>query len=187
MFIVICPECGKQLSQHAEMCPGCGFPIKKFITEHNLMNLDKVTVCPKCANTHDSYHTAWLKCDYCNTDLIQTDIEQSDPEWSKFSCNATQEDFDSRAIELAKQYGNNQFDEKIFKERLKDRHESVARYLAEKSVKTSPTNTPKCPTCGSTNIQKIGTVERGASILGLGLFSKKINKTYKCKNCGYTW
>ncbi len=46
---------------------------------------------------------------------------------------------------------------------------------------------PKCPTCSSTNIRKIGTGERAVSILGLGLFSKKINKTWKCNNCGHKW
>lgn len=48
-------------------------------------------------------------------------------------------------------------------------------------------NKPKCPTCGSTNIKKIGGIERGASIAAFGIFSKKINKTFKCCNCGYTW
>lgn len=48
-------------------------------------------------------------------------------------------------------------------------------------------NKPKCPTCGSTNIKKIGGIERGASIAAFGIFSKKINKTFKCGNCGYTW
>ena len=48
-------------------------------------------------------------------------------------------------------------------------------------------NKPKCPTCGSTNIKKMGGIERGASIAAFGLFSKKINKTFKCSNCGYTW
>lgn len=48
-------------------------------------------------------------------------------------------------------------------------------------------NKPKCPTCGSTNIKKIGEIERGASIAVFGIFSKKINKTFKCCNCGYTW
>ena len=46
---------------------------------------------------------------------------------------------------------------------------------------------PKCPTCQSTNIRKMGGIERGASIYAFGLFSKKINKSFKCKNCGYTW
>lgn len=48
-------------------------------------------------------------------------------------------------------------------------------------------NIPHCPTCGSTNIKPISATERAASIAGLGLFSKKINKNFKCKNCGYTW
>lgn len=48
-------------------------------------------------------------------------------------------------------------------------------------------NVPKCPTCQSTNIRKIGAGERVASVLGLGIFSKKINKTWKCNNCGHTW
>lgn len=52
---------------------------------------------------------------------------------------------------------------------------------------TQQQNIPKCPTCGSTNVRKMGGVERGASIAAFGIFSKKINKTFKCGNCGYTW
>lgn len=46
---------------------------------------------------------------------------------------------------------------------------------------------PKCPTCQSTNIRKMGGIERGISIYAFGIFSKRINKTFKCQNCGYTW
>lgn len=48
-------------------------------------------------------------------------------------------------------------------------------------------NVPKCPTCNSENIEKIGVGERVVSVVTLGLFSNKINKTFKCKNCGYIW
>ena len=48
-------------------------------------------------------------------------------------------------------------------------------------------NKPNCPTCNSTNVQKISTGERVTSVAILGLFSKKINKSFKCKNCGHTW
>lgn len=48
-------------------------------------------------------------------------------------------------------------------------------------------NIPKCPTCGSTNIKQITGIERAMSIIGLGIFSKKINKSYECNNCGTTW
>lgn len=48
-------------------------------------------------------------------------------------------------------------------------------------------NKPKCPTCGSQNVQKIGGLERAGSVAILGAFSNKINKSFKCNNCGYTW
>ena len=39
----------------------------------------------------------------------------------------------------------------------------------------------------STKIAKITGTERAGSILMWGIFSKKINKSFKCNNCGYTW
>ena len=54
-------------------------------------------------------------------------------------------------------------------------------------VKKKVDNRPKCPTCQSTNIRKIGSGERVASVVGLGLFSRKINKTWMCNNCKHTW
>lgn len=48
-------------------------------------------------------------------------------------------------------------------------------------------NTPKCPTCHSTNISKIGTLNRMVSVGLFGLASSKIGKTHKCNNCGATW
>ncbi len=46
---------------------------------------------------------------------------------------------------------------------------------------------PKCPTCGSTNVKKLGVAERGVTTWAVGMASKKINKSFKCNNCGYTW
>lgn len=45
----------------------------------------------------------------------------------------------------------------------------------------------KCPFCNSINVRKIGTGERVVSVLGLGLLSTKINKTFKCNSCGGTF
>lgn len=55
------------------------------------------------------------------------------------------------------------------------------------SILQEQSRVPKCPTCGSTNIRRMSGVERGASIAAFGIFSKKINKSFKCGNCGYTW
>ncbi len=48
-------------------------------------------------------------------------------------------------------------------------------------------NVPKCPTCGSTNVQRIGTGEKMVSGALWGLFSTKIRKNYKCNSCKYMW
>ena len=57
----------------------------------------------------------------------------------------------------------------------------------ESSKKVEKDNRPKCPNCHSTNIKAITGTERAMSIMGLGIFSKKINKSFKCLNCKYTW
>lgn len=57
----------------------------------------------------------------------------------------------------------------------------------KKEEQQQESSKPKCPICNSTNIKKIGTGERVVSVAMLGIFSKKINKSFKCKNCGYTW
>ena len=57
----------------------------------------------------------------------------------------------------------------------------------ENSKKVEEDNKPKCPNCHSTNIKPISGTERAMSIIGLGMFSKKINKSFKCLDCKYTW
>ena len=46
---------------------------------------------------------------------------------------------------------------------------------------------PRCPTCRSTDIQKISAAEKVGGGLLFGLFSSNIRHTYKCNNCGYKW
>lgn len=46
---------------------------------------------------------------------------------------------------------------------------------------------PHCPTCNSTNIQKISGTERFVTTGLFGLASSNVGKTMHCKNCGYKW
>ena len=57
----------------------------------------------------------------------------------------------------------------------------------QKSSKAQNDTTPRCPHCHSTNIKPISALNRGASIAMWGIFSKKINKSFECLNCKYTW
>lgn len=48
-------------------------------------------------------------------------------------------------------------------------------------------NKPKCPTCGSTNVEKISTTKKAIGFVAVGVFSSNFGKTMHCKNCGYKW
>lgn len=63
--------------------------------------------------------------------------------------------------------------------------EAMAKYAG--TIRSDDSNQVKCPFCQSTNIRKIGAGERAVSVLGLGLLSKKINKSFKCNSCGGTF
>lgn len=48
-------------------------------------------------------------------------------------------------------------------------------------------NKPKCPTCGSTNIQKISASAKLGGAMMFGIFSKTAKSQWKCRNCGSKW
>ena len=60
------------------------------------------------------------------------------------------------------------------------------RFETQPQTKSHP-NTPKCPTCNSTNIKKISSLSRAAHGYAFGLFSKTARSQFECKNCGYKW
>ena len=94
-----------------------------------------------------------------------------------------------------------EFDEYLFNNRDKIKAQKSAEYERDMAIgdairqgadvktafRNGGQNMPKCPTCGSLNVHHISGGERVASVGFFGIFSKKINKTFKCGNCGYTW
>lgn len=72
------------------------------------------------------------------------------------------------------------------KRRIKREKELHEKTQARKAYEASHPK-PKCPTCGSTNVEKISTINRAVSIGVAGLASDKIGKQFYCKNCGYKW
>lgn len=46
---------------------------------------------------------------------------------------------------------------------------------------------PKCPNCGSPNVQKISDMTKGISFALWGVFSNNFGKQYQCATCRYKW
>ena len=61
-----------------------------------------------------------------------------------------------------------------------------SRYRAYLADKEAP-HVPKCPTCGSPDLEKIGTASKVLDVAFWGFASVKVKKTFHCKNCGYEW
>jgi RNA polymerase subunit RPABC4/transcription elongation factor Spt4 len=62
--------------------------------------------------------------------------------------------------------------------------------LKDPSYASKPQSTsqyqPRCPACGSPNVEKISTASKVGAGIAFGVFSLgHISKTFKCKNCGY--
>ena len=73
MALIICSECGKQVSDKALTCPNCGNPIQKQVLEERKMN-QKINCCTRCGVSGSS---AWWKkvadgthCVFCNSTSV---------------------------------------------------------------------------------------------------------------------
>lgn len=172
MALIKCTECNQNVSEFAEKCPNCGCPID--IIKQNSNIADEIdghlyTIINGEKKDVTYFVNAILSGDYIkDTDSLiefnhkmrkELDISQTGLfEEAVIKCNCAPKELNC--------------------ESMTDFHNR------QQSIRSSK---PKCPTCGSTNIRKIGTGERVASVVGFGLLSKKINKTWKCNNCGHTW
>ena len=188
MSLIICPECKNKISQYAELCPKCGFPVQQYIQKYKLCDFQKTFICPKCGNYElyfdfDPDAPRHIVCEFCNTPFIQTNLStkefeaQSLEEWRKGN-----KYFE---IDVAKKYGNGQFDEEAYqiREQILAQRKTEERQQQKEVQKAMP----KCPTCGSTNIEKISVGKKiGGSFL-FGVFSSDVRNTMHCKDCGAKW
>ena len=125
-------------------------------------------ICPVCRSL---YPEDFTKCDKCDEELIDNEVYKK---WNDNQRNKYMKKYKSK-------YNSNSSFVTI----------SKASMPVQSALKTSLTNqqanTPTCPTCGSTNIKHISTLNRTVSIGVFGLFSSKIGKNYECLNCKSKW
>lgn len=83
---------------------------------------------------------------------------------------------------------SSEFDEYLFTHRDHDLAERTAKVDATlehgKAILEEKSRSPKCSYCGSSNIRRIGLLNRAVSAELWGLGSKKIGKQFHCNKCG---
>lgn len=148
--------------------------------------------CKKCGRLiQDS-----KKCDICGSVTYQVPTQYLMKDVDFLIDSKLEDQFIEECVKSSPE-----FDEYLFNNRDRIKAQKSAEYERDMAIgdairqgadvktafRNGGQNMPKCPTCGSLNVRHISGGERVASVGFFGIFSKKINKTFKCGNCGYTW
>lgn len=186
MALVICPECNEEISEFAENCPKCGFPLNDFMKQNNLIDTSKQFLCPRCGffNEWDDGidNSIYLKCKYCNTTMVQSN-ETPEEVVDNFVKNAAYGDYRKT---LAVKIGQEKFSEEAFQQRenILNKKRNCNQQSKKQSVQPKSSPQVTCPYCHSTNTKKISAGSRVKSTLMFGIFSKKNGKEWHCNECG---
>lgn len=85
-------------------------------------------------------------------------------------------------------YNNPLFDPEKNQQRIESEEANAAEMADMNRLFSRDSNTPKCPTCGSTNIKKISGASKVGKVALFGIFAAgSVSKTFHCKNCSYKW
>lgn len=137
--------------------------------------------CPKCGDI--TFIQKSIVCDFCNEPYIETDYEWHPDDW----CSGK-----NIYKEILEEYvkPNPLFDEELYNLRVgkeKRQQQATLDMMRMEKQQAQKANVPKCPTCGSTNVERISTAQKAFGFALVGLFSSNLGKTMHCKNCGYKW
>lgn len=144
--------------------------------------------CKKCGRvTHESYGRKEQICDCCKNVMYPVPNQYL---WDGFDENFKDKESEQLLIEeLVKT--SPEFDQYLFDHRderlAKQSAELNAKLAHGKAILEEQSRVAKCPSCGSSNVSKIRTLNRMVSAGLFGLASSKISKTHKCNHCGTTW
>lgn len=173
MALIICPECGGKISDQADKCIHCGYPLKK---------INKISL--KCDKENNMY--VYKNNLYNLTELVNylknntfAEYEMDLPTWKEARlilrriCPDISEG--DRLINYIKT--NRSIPDKELKNTTNNIHySSTPRHSA-------PTNQVRCPKCGSVSIT---TEKRGFDLMWGFLGSEWV--TYNvCQKCGHRW
>ena len=144
--------------------------------------------CDKCGwiwqNSHNQKDTF---CEICNNKLKPVPNEYfEDPNFKILLSKKMKQKLLEELVFTSPNFDQYYFDNAINIKGLRDA-EFNAKMAHGKAILEEQSRIPKCPSCGSSNISKIGTINRMVSTGLFGLASSKIGKTHKCNNCGTTW
>ena len=143
-----------------------------------MKKIRNVFICKRCLT--ENYDNK--KCRRCGFKNFESATYETDSK-----CLMTDSELKySRFVESLK--SNPDFDEKLYNKLNAQGSQAFGKQCQDMQKRIEKREHPaKCPTCGSTNIKDISTLNRAVSVGMFGLASSKVGKTKECKDCGYKW
>ena len=150
---------------HVKYCPVCGFVYCYLVT---LKNKDQ---CREC-------HSSLIDTGKTLQEFF-TELNTKEPEY-------VQKYIGQKYIYIKDNKLYDPIKENIRLKKDMEYSEYVKTTSEQKQIEIN--NIPHCPTCGSTNVEKISGANKVGKAALFGIFSVgTLTKTYRCKNCGYKW
>lgn len=161
MALLICCDCGQEVSEYAERCSNCGCPTD--IIKQNSVQEGQTILKGKICDIRDAQKMYQSGQCYEGEKIIR----------KKGNMTSGESDVYDTVIRRNNNIIPSNLDKAVEEYRASNR----ARVAAMTSSK------PTCPYCKSTNVKKISLTGKALSIGTLGLFSKKIGKQWHCNKC----
>lgn len=140
-----------------------------------------------CPNCKMNFSESFEECPYCERELIIQDLNVSEtiePDILEMTDEELLVKY-KNYLESIRQQGCEITDKEFvngLREGRKDTYRNTNITLFEEQ-----SHQPKCPTCGSPDVEKISITSKVVGGALFGLFSSNVRKTMHCKNCGYKW
>ena len=145
-------------------------------------------ICPKCRGL---YFDQDQQCDNCKIELLdKDDFNTTLGEYYQMNHSQRVANRYNPQYEIVCKYQFPEiyeYNEQKSQQEYKALQRKAQQKMIEKEQIEKQQNTPKCPTCGSANIEKISAGKKAIGFVAVGVFSSNLGKTMHCKNCGYKW
>lgn len=183
MSLITCPECEGKVSDQAEQCPHCGFPIKKKLKTK--VEMTNFVICWNCGWIPDGGFTGHTPCNWCGFPYSEYESDLPFEEYLDMSCeeiDIIKENILENVIKKSPQFSQNALEKRLIDYEEWNK-ESIRKVRSGNFDGNMSLYGVSCPYCLSPNTEKITAVSRSASVGFFGLFSKKIGKQWHCNNC----
>ena len=154
-----------------------------FLTTNKVDDTKPVYICKKCGNPTTCNDIACSVCgcnDYLATELKPSVVKAKrlSGEWNTVLKNYF---YEEQVLKMT------EYEHQIRLEKQPPQEATVTHNYSTSKPLTKDGTEIHCPTCGSTNIERVSTVTKAVDIWAWGLFGNKRNKQFKCNNCKYMW